>query len=144
MNLKRLGTIAIAFLFAAPLRAEIAPLGSGDQLRLASLWSASTPSAPQTPHPAVVRVIATDRNSMSLGSGTLVDANDDYGLVISNWHVVRDAVGTDRSGVSRWFPFDGPRGADRSRMGFGGAIDLEAPRATGAGDDGGAAAGRNV
>ena len=93
MNLKRLGTIAIAFLFAAPLRAEIAPLGSGDQLRLASLWSASTPSAPQTPHPAVVRVIATDRNSMSLGSGTLVDANDDYGLVISNWHVVRDAVG---------------------------------------------------
>ena len=75
---------------AAP---EIAPLGAGDQLRLASLWPASTPSAPQTPHPAVVRVIATDRNSMSLGSGTLVDANDDYGLVISNWHVVRDAVG---------------------------------------------------
>ncbi len=73
--------------------AEIAPLGSGNQLRLASLWSASIPSAPQTPHPAVVRVIATDRNSMSLGSGTLVDANDDYGLVISNWHVVRDAVG---------------------------------------------------
>ena len=43
--------------------------------------------------PAVVRVIATDRNSLSLGSGTLVDANDQFGLVVTNWHVVRDAVG---------------------------------------------------
>jgi hypothetical protein len=93
MNVKRLGAIAFVFLLAAPLRAEIAPLGASDELRLASLWSSSAPSAPQTPHPAVVRVIATDRNSMSLGSGTLVDVNDDYGLVISNWHVVRDAVG---------------------------------------------------
>lgn len=30
---------------------------------------------------------------MSLGSGTLVDKNDEHGLVITNWHVVRDARG---------------------------------------------------
>ncbi len=92
MNLKRLGVFVLALLSAASLRADVAPQ-LREPIQLASLWSSSAPSAPQTPHPAVVRVIATDRNSMSLGSGTLVDANDDYGLVISNWHVVRDAVG---------------------------------------------------
>ena len=60
-------------------------------MRFATLWPDAQPK--QTPMPAVVRVIATDRNSMSLGSGTLVDANDQYGLVVTNWHVVRDAVG---------------------------------------------------
>jgi hypothetical protein len=90
MNVKRWSVIAGILLFAEPLRAEIAP-PAVEPIYLAALWPAAQP--PQTPHPAVVRVIATDRNSMSLGSGTLVDANDDYGLVISNWHVVRDAVG---------------------------------------------------
>lgn len=64
-----------------------------ENLRFAALWPDTKPQPPQTPLPAVVRVIATDRNSLSLGSGTLVDANDDYGLVVTNWHVVRDAVG---------------------------------------------------
>ena len=27
---------------------------------------------------------------MSQGSGTLVDVNDEFGLVITNWHVIRD------------------------------------------------------
>jgi hypothetical protein len=49
--------------------------------------------APVRPHPAVVRVIAPEREGMSLGSGTLVDVNDQYGLVVTNWHVVRDATG---------------------------------------------------
>ncbi len=30
---------------------------------------------------------------MSYGSGTLVDVRDEYGLVVTNWHVVRDAAG---------------------------------------------------
>jgi hypothetical protein len=71
-----------------------------EQWRLASLWPGTQPQQPQTPLPAVVRVIAVDGETtfgsgtmMSLGSGTLVDANQDYGLVITNWHVVRDAVG---------------------------------------------------
>jgi S1-C subfamily serine protease len=47
----------------------------------------------QSPHPAVVRVISPERNSASLGSGTLVDVSDRHGLVITNWHVVKDAAG---------------------------------------------------
>jgi S1-C subfamily serine protease len=61
------------------------------QLRVASLWPDF--SAPQTPHPAVVRVIAPEGIAMSLGSGTLVDKNAEHGLVVTNWHVVRDAKG---------------------------------------------------
>lgn len=30
---------------------------------------------------------------MSFGSGTLVDVRDDFGIVVTNWHVVRDAQG---------------------------------------------------
>jgi hypothetical protein len=50
-------------------------------------------NAAQPPNPAVVRVIAPERNGASLGSGTLVDVNDKYGLVLTNWHVVKDAAG---------------------------------------------------
>ncbi len=44
-----------------------------------------------TPHPAVVRVIVPEGRSMSLGSGTLVAVNGRHGLVVTNWHVIRDA-----------------------------------------------------
>ena len=47
----------------------------------------------QRPHPAVVRVSAPDGNAVSYGSGTLVDVRGEYGLVVTNWHVVRDATG---------------------------------------------------
>ena len=50
-------------------------------------------SAPQTPHPAVVRVISPERNGASLGSGTLVDVTEKHGLVLTCWHVVKDAAG---------------------------------------------------
>jgi len=46
----------------------------------------------QRPHPAVVRVIAPERSAMSAGSGALVAVNERHGLVITNWHVVRDAT----------------------------------------------------
>lgn len=49
------------------------------------------PSGP-APHPAIVRIIAPERDGASYGSGTLVAINDTYGLVITNWHVVRDAA----------------------------------------------------
>ncbi len=52
------------------------------------------------PHPAVVRVIAAEKGATSLGSGTLIDANDNIGLVITNWHVVRDAT----AGIKVVFP----------------------------------------
>ncbi len=44
-------------------------------------------------HPAVCRVIVPEGNGMSLGSGTLVGTTGNLGLVVSNWHVVRDARG---------------------------------------------------
>ena len=46
----------------------------------------------ESPHPAVVRVTATQGNVNSHGSGTLVGVRQDYGLVVTNWHVVRDAM----------------------------------------------------
>jgi len=52
-------------------------------------WSA----APQTPHPAVVRVVSPERDGASLGSGTLIDVSESHGLVLTNWHVVKDAAG---------------------------------------------------
>jgi hypothetical protein len=54
----------------------------------------------QTPHPAVVRIVAAEKAGASLGSGVLVDANHEQGLVLTNWHVVRDT----RSAVLVQFP----------------------------------------
>ena len=45
------------------------------------------------PHPAVARITVQERDGIAFGSGTLVDAQGDQGLVITNWHVVRDAAG---------------------------------------------------
>ena len=53
-----------------------------------------------TPHPAVVRIVAPEAGGTSLGSGVLVDVNRSQGLVITNWHVVRDS----RSAVLVQFP----------------------------------------
>jgi hypothetical protein len=91
MNFQRLGAIVVVLIVSAPLCADVLSPKQISELRFASLWPEPVPK--QTPHPAVVRVVATDRDGLSLGSGTLVDANDDYGLIITNWHVVRDAVG---------------------------------------------------
>ena len=46
----------------------------------------------QLPNPAIVRIIAPESDGVSYGSGTLVAVNDTYGLVVTNWHVVRDAA----------------------------------------------------
>ena len=54
----------------------------------------------QTPHPAVARIVAPEQASTSLGSGVLVDINRNQGLVLTNWHVVRDS----RSAVLVQFP----------------------------------------
>jgi len=54
----------------------------------------------QTPHPAVVRIVAAEKAGASLGSGVLVDANREQAIVLTNWHVVRDS----RSAVLVQFP----------------------------------------
>ncbi|HEY1603343.1 MAG TPA: serine protease [Pirellulales bacterium] len=55
-----------------------------------------------------MRVISPEGEGTSYGSGTLVDVRGDYGLVLTNWHVVADATGT----VEVVFP-DGFRSAAR-------------------------------
>ena len=53
---------------------------------------ARQPAVP--PHPAVARVTVPEKDGISYGSGTLIDARGQFGLVVTNWHVVRDAAGT--------------------------------------------------
>jgi S1-C subfamily serine protease len=48
---------------------------------------------PTAPHPAVVRVMSPLADGAAFGSGTLVAVNCNCGLVVTNWHVVRDAAG---------------------------------------------------
>ncbi len=63
------------------------------RMALLLVWLASSANAAQTPHPAVVRVIAAEADGSSLGSGALVAVDANHGLVVTNWHVVRDATG---------------------------------------------------
>jgi hypothetical protein len=58
-----------------------------------SISSAPVPFTSQQPHPAVVRVVVPEGEATSFGSGTLVDVREKFGMVITNWHVVRDAKG---------------------------------------------------
>ncbi len=53
----------------------------------------STGRASHGAHPAVVRVIVAERSAVSYGSGTLVGVDQTLGLVVTNWHVIRDAAG---------------------------------------------------
>jgi hypothetical protein len=45
------------------------------------------------PHPAVARIIVPEGDCTAFGSGTLVGVRGDRGLVVTNWHVVRDSAG---------------------------------------------------
>ena len=54
----------------------------------------STERVDTKPHPAVVRVIVDEGRVTTNGTGSLVALRDRNGLIITNWHVVRDAKGT--------------------------------------------------
>jgi hypothetical protein len=66
------------------------------------------PSQSSAPHPSVVRIIVQEKDGVAYGSGTLIDVRDQHGLVVTNWHVVRDASGE----ITVVFP-DGFRSAAR-------------------------------
>ncbi len=90
------------------LLAAIVLVASGANLH-AGKWPWSIPLAPpQQPHPAVARITVEESDGMAYGSGSLVDLRDRYGIVITNWHVVRDATGP----INVVFP-DGFRSAAR-------------------------------
>jgi S1-C subfamily serine protease len=46
-----------------------------------------------TPHPAVARIVVPEGGATAYGTGTLVGVRDKHGLVVTNWHVVRDSKG---------------------------------------------------
>jgi len=76
--------------------AALEPFGvrwAGSGSAWAQVPGAGQPLLPNGMHPAVVRVMAADRDGFSLGSGTLVAVSEYHGLVVTNWHVVRDAAG---------------------------------------------------
>ncbi|MEO0531096.1 MAG: serine protease [Planctomycetota bacterium] len=52
-----------------------------------------SPRVGAAPHPAVCRIAVEERDGQAFGSGTLIDAREQFGLVVTNWHVVRDATG---------------------------------------------------
>jgi len=70
--------------------------------------SAAALSTGPTVHPAVVRIVAAERSGFSAGSGALIDVRGPCGLVLTNWHVVRESTGL----VEVFFP-DGFRSAAR-------------------------------
>ncbi|MEX2176734.1 MAG: serine protease [Pirellulaceae bacterium] len=70
---------------AAPSTPSVKPLPRSE--------SAGPSQSTASPHPSVCRIIVPERDGISYGSGTLIDARGEFGLVVTNWHVVRDAAG---------------------------------------------------
>ena len=65
-------------------------------LAASTAWADPFANAASTfaaPHPAVVRVVSPESDGVSYGSGSLVAVDETSGLVLTNWHVVRDAAG---------------------------------------------------
>ncbi len=95
--------VTLGFVLLAIVGSPVVASASDDAApRVASLWSlfgshdhAVYDSLPGdvTPHPAVARIIVPEDGATAFGSGTLVGVHENRGLVITNWHVVRDAVG---------------------------------------------------
>ncbi len=104
----RFARCSIAFALALATIVGLPRVGQAGLWPSALTPRAATPDVAQKPHPAVVRVIAPEEGGTSFGSGTLVDVRGDYGLVLTNWHVVADATHT----IEVLFP-DGFRTAAR-------------------------------
>lgn len=85
--MKFLQSLALAIASCAAVASANAPLSLLDRFL--------GPPAPtsSTPHPAVARIVVEERDGIAYGSGSLIDVRQQYGLVITNWHVIRDAAG---------------------------------------------------
>lgn len=81
-----------AVLLCQEVRGQIAPPDAA--VSWGTLFrKADPPVIGNVPHPAVARINVRERDGIAFGSGTLIDIEGDQGLVITNWHVVRDAAG---------------------------------------------------
>ncbi|MFM8634656.1 MAG: serine protease, partial [Planctomycetia bacterium] len=104
MRPTRLAILPAARAIVALLVASLATHALAQQPVMPAGWGLATPNQAawrpdlfadylltgQTPHPSVARIVAPDDGGVSLGSGVLVDVNDRQGLVLTNWHVIRD------------------------------------------------------
>src|SRR5690606_10770202 len=77
--------LLLAILLPAPARAQFAGFDR---------WLAPPGQYSSEPHPAVARIIVPEVDGTAYGSGTLIDKRDQYGLVLTNWHVVEGASET--------------------------------------------------
>jgi len=88
----------------AAARGQVLPWGWGAAGNPTANWSPEAVAdylhTGQPPHPAVCRIVAPEQAGTSLGSGVLVDVNRAQGLVLTNWHVIRES----RSAVLVQFP----------------------------------------
>src|SRR5690242_15488328 len=85
--------LAIALALPAIAVAQVNPRGAPTGPPVARKVVLQTPATPMPAHPAVVRIIVAEKDGQSLGSGTLIDVKEPYALVVTNWHVIRDAAG---------------------------------------------------
>ncbi len=93
LALQACGAILAVALYATPAHAQW-PFGN-------LFRPAADPRVVSTsPHPAIARITVQEKDGVSFGSGSLIDARGQFGLVVTNWHVVRDATGE----VSVQFP----------------------------------------
>jgi len=87
----------VKLLFGLPILLVAAAAAGQTPLDPSGAWQrypfAQGAARANVPHPAVVRIIVPERNGTSLGSGALVAVSQYHGLVVTNWHVVRDAAG---------------------------------------------------
>lgn len=102
MIVRGLFWLVVTFTVSVSLGAMAGRPGASVPSLLGSATQSPTITAPkpshlggqsQNIHPAVVRVVAPGKGSVSYGSGTLVDVNGDYGLVITNHHVIDESTG---------------------------------------------------
>jgi len=79
---------------AFPEPSYVTPVGkvAGDARRDNPIPKTGKKNEPQ-PIVGVVRIIAFEKNGQSFGSGSYIGNSGEYGLILSNWHVVKDGDG---------------------------------------------------
>jgi hypothetical protein len=90
--------LVAALLFSSPGSVSAQPLSQ--RFLQAAQRKTHGETVSTTPHPSIARIIVPEKDGVSYGSGSLIDVRDDYALVVTNWHVVRDANGA----ISVLFP----------------------------------------
>ncbi len=97
------------FALSCLLLAILLPAPAGGQFLGFDRWRAPPGRYSGEPHPAVARIIVPEIDGTAYGSGTLIDKREQYGLVLTNWHVVEGA----RETIDVLFP-DGFRSQARA------------------------------